>query len=125
VEDWLIAAARARPDHVALVSDERSLTYAELDERADRRARELAAAGVGEGHRVRVTHPPGIAFAELLHALPRLGAVLEPGPPADPPVPAAGVPGTADLRGAFDAESVHTVIRTSGTTGTPKAVELT
>jgi o-succinylbenzoate---CoA ligase len=125
VEHWLTAAARARPDHVALVADEGSLTYAELDERADRRARELAAAGVGEGDRVSVTHPPGIAFAELLHALPRLGAVLEPGPPADPPRPAAGVPGTADLRSAFDPESVHTVIRTSGTTGTPKAVELT
>jgi o-succinylbenzoate---CoA ligase len=125
VEDWLTAAARARPDHVALVVDEQSLTYAELDERADRRARELAAAGVGAGDRVRVTHPPGIAFVELLHALPRLGAVLEPGPPADPPRPAAGVPGTADLRSAFDPESVHTVIRTSGTTGTPKAVELT
>jgi o-succinylbenzoate---CoA ligase len=80
---------------------------------------------VGAGDRVRVTHPPGIAFVELLHALPRLGAVLEPGPPADPPRPAAGVPGTADLRSAFDPESVHTVIRTSGTTGTPKAVELT
>jgi o-succinylbenzoate---CoA ligase len=125
VEDWLTAAARARPDHVAVVVDEQSLTYAELDERTDRRARELAAAGVGAGDRVRVTHPPGIAFVELLHALPRLGAVLEPGPPADPPRPAAGVPGTADLRSASDPESVHTVIRTSGTTGTPKAVELT
>jgi o-succinylbenzoate---CoA ligase len=125
VEHWLTAAARARPDHVALVADEGSLTYAELDERADRRARELAAAGVGEGDRVSVTHPPGIAFAELLHALPRLGAVLEPGPPADPPMPAAGVAGRADLRGAFEPESVHTVIRTSGTTGAPKPVELT
>jgi o-succinylbenzoate---CoA ligase len=125
VEDWLTAAARARPDHVALVADDGSLTYAELDERADRRARELAAAGVGEGDRVAVTHPPGIAFAELLHALPRLGAVLEPGPPADPAAPAAGTPGTADLRTTFDAETVHTVIRTSGTTGAPKEVELT
>ena len=117
MEDWLTA--------VALVADERALTYAELDERADRRARELAAAGVGEGDRVSVTHPPGVAFAELVHALPRLGAVLEPGPPADPPVPAAGEPGAADLRTAVDPESVHTVIRTSGTTGAPKEVELT
>jgi o-succinylbenzoate---CoA ligase len=125
VEDWLTAAARARPDHVALEADEGTLTYAELDEHAARRARELAVAGVGEGDRVAVTHPPGIAFAELLHALPRLGAVLEPGPPADPPAPAAGTPGTAGLRTAIDPESVHTVIRTSGTTGAPKAVELT
>ena len=125
MEDWLTAAARARPDQLALVADEGSLTYAELDERADRRARELAGAGVGVGDRVSVTHPSGIAFAELLHALPRLGAVLEPGPPADAPVPVAGVPGAVELRRAFDPESVHSVIRTSGTTGAPKAVELT
>src|SRR5215216_2047425 len=42
VEDWLIAAARARPGHVALVADEGVLTYAQLDERANRRTRELA-----------------------------------------------------------------------------------
>ncbi|MEA2420762.1 MAG: o-succinylbenzoate---CoA ligase [Thermoleophilaceae bacterium] len=125
MEDWLTAAARARPDHVALVADDGSLTFAELDERADRRGRELAAAGVGEGDRVAVTHPPGIAFAELLHALPRLGAVLEPGPPADPPLPTPGVPGGATIRTSFDPSAVHTVIRTSGTTGVPKAVELT
>ena len=123
--DWLTAAAEARPDHVALVADEGSLTYAELDERADRRARELAGAGVGAGDRVEVTHPPGVAFAELLHALPRLGAVLAPGPPAQPPQPAAGKPGAAELRTGFEPDAVHTLIHTSGTTGAPKPVELT
>jgi O-succinylbenzoic acid--CoA ligase len=125
VEDWLTAAAAAHPDRVALETAEGSFTYAQLDERADRRARGLAAAGVGAGDRVAVTYPPGLEFAELLHALPRLGAVLEPGPPAAPPLPAAGEPGAAPLRTTFDPEAVHTVIRTSGTTGLPKAVELT
>jgi O-succinylbenzoic acid--CoA ligase len=125
VEDWLTAAARAQPDRVALETREGSFSYAELDERADRRARELAAAGVTAGERVPVTHPPGLEFAELLHALPRLGAVLEPGPPAEPPTPPAGEPDQTRLRTTFDPETVHTVIRTSGTTGAPKAVELT
>jgi O-succinylbenzoic acid--CoA ligase len=125
VEDWLTAAARARPEHVALVAGEASLTYAQLDERADRRARDLAAAGVRAGDRVQVTHPPGLAFAELLHAVPRLGAVLEPGPPAEPPMPAIGEPGTARFGTTFAPGAVHTVIRTSGTAGAPKAVELT
>jgi o-succinylbenzoate---CoA ligase len=125
VEDWLTAAAAARPDGVALETTEGSFTYAQLDERADRRARELAAAGVGAGDRVAVTYPPGLEFAELLHALPRLGAVLEPEPPAAPPVPAASEPRAAQLRTTVDPEAVHTVIRTSGTTGVPKAVELT
>ena len=92
MEDWLTAAARAHPDRVAIATGAGSLTYAQLHERAERRALALAGAGVRAGDRVPVTHPPGLAFAELLHALPRLGAVLAPGPPAEPPLPAAGEP---------------------------------
>jgi o-succinylbenzoate---CoA ligase len=126
LEDWLTSAARARPDHPAVVAGGAAVTYAELDGRATRLARRLAAHGVGPGDRVRVSHPPGVAFAELLHAVPRLGAVLEPVPPEDPPEPApppdqAGV----SLRTTLDPEAVHTVIHTSGTTGRPKPVELT
>jgi O-succinylbenzoic acid--CoA ligase len=129
VQDWLSAAARARPDHLAVVADDGSLTYAQLDERASARARRLAAAGVGEGDRVRVTHPPRLAFAELLHALPRLGAVLAPEQPADPAEPesasTATVSSDSPLRSTFQPDAVHTLIRTSGTTGAPQAVELT
>ncbi|MGH2714881.1 MAG: AMP-binding protein [Thermoleophilaceae bacterium] len=127
MEDWLTSAARARPDHPAVVAGGRSLTYRELDERAARAARRLAAQGVGPGDRVRVSHPPGIAFAVLLHAVPRRGAaVFEPVARADPPEPAPG-PDEADvaLRTSFDPDAVHSVIRTSGTTGEPKPVELT
>jgi O-succinylbenzoic acid--CoA ligase len=119
MEDWLTAAARARPDHPAVVADEGSLTYAELDEHATAWARTLS------GARVPVTHPPGLAFAELLHAAPRAGAVFEPLPPADPPRPAAGEPASErELRTDFEPDAVHTVIHTSGTTGVPKEVEL-
>jgi o-succinylbenzoate---CoA ligase len=129
VEDWLTAAARARPDHEAVAADDGSLTYAQLDELASTRARALAAAGVTAGERVRVTHPPGLAFAELLHALPRIGAVVEPGPPSTPPVPGAaplprGGP-AAPLRAGFEPDAIHTAISTSGTSGAPKVVELT
>jgi O-succinylbenzoic acid--CoA ligase len=128
VEDWLTAAARARPDREAVAADDGALTYAELDERAARRARQLAAAGVAAGERVRVTHAPGLAFAELLHALPRVGAVLEPGPPTEPPLPGDHDPDSAaepELLTSFAPDAVHTLIRTSGTTGAPKPVELT
>jgi o-succinylbenzoate---CoA ligase len=114
VQDWLSAAARARPDHPAVVADDGTLTYAELDERAAKRAGEL---GVGQGQRVAVAHPPGLAFAELLHAVPRAGGVFEPGPPTEP--------GTVRPGAEFATEAIHTVIRTSGTTGVPKPVELT
>jgi o-succinylbenzoate---CoA ligase len=126
LEDWLSSAARDRPDHSAVVAGGVAVTYRELDERAERLARRLAAAGLGPGGRVRVTHPPGVAFAELLHAVPRIGAVFEPHPAADPPEPAPG-PSEAggQRRQAIDPDSVHSVIHTSGTTGGPKPVELT
>ena len=59
--------------------------------------------------------------------LPRVGAALEPGPPTDPPEPLVGEQpaGGAEPRTPFGPGAVHTVIRTSGTTGAPKAVELT
>jgi o-succinylbenzoate---CoA ligase len=71
---------------------------------------------VRPGHRVRVTYPPRLTFAELLHAVPRAGAVFAPEAPTDPP---------GWVQNGFSADAVHTVIRTSGTTGEPKAVELT
>jgi o-succinylbenzoate---CoA ligase len=114
VQDWLSAAARARPDHPAVVADDGTLTYAELDERASRRASEL---DLSRGELVAVTHQPGLAFAELLHAVPRAGGVFEPGPPAQP--------GAVLARGEVARDDVHTVIGTSGTTGVPKRVELT
>ena len=55
-----------------------SVTYGELRAAAERAARRLAALGVGEGDRVATTLPPGRAFAELLHALPLVGASLVP-----------------------------------------------
>ena len=75
---------------------------------------------------MRISHPRGVAFAELLHAVPRLGAVLEPVAPADPPEPAVeGPEAEVDLRTSHDPGAIHSVIHTSGTTGEPKPVELT
>jgi o-succinylbenzoate---CoA ligase len=126
LDDWLTSAARARPDHPAVAAGGAAVTYAELHERATRAARGLAARGVGARDRVRVSHPPGIAFAALLHAVPRLGAVFEPVAPEDPPEPLSDGPGEdLELRSTHDPGAVHSVIRTSGTTGEPKPVELT
>jgi o-succinylbenzoate---CoA ligase len=126
LEDWLTSAARVRPDHPAVVAGGASVAYRELDERATRLARRLAAQAIGPGDGVRVSHPPGLAFAELLHAVPRLGAVLEPMAPEDPPRPRPDkAEADAALRIEHDRDAVHTVIHTSGTTGEPKPVELT
>jgi o-succinylbenzoate---CoA ligase len=86
---------------------------------------------VREGDRVATTLSPGHAFVELLHACPRLGAVFVPLDPRAPAVeasvtePVMGVEADVELRTSLDPSAVHSVIHTSGTTGTPKAVELT
>ena len=90
---------------------------------------------MGAGDRVATTLPPGIDFAALLHATPRIGAVLVPLNPRDP-APAAGAAlvverpldgAEADvpLRSEVDPDAAQVVIHTSGTTARPKAVELT
>ena len=124
LDEWLSSAARARPGHAALVAEGRTLTYAELYERATRLARRL---DVSPGDRVPTALPPGLAFCELLHALPRRGAALVPLDPRGPAAPALplGPPSDGELLDTVDPEAVHTVIQTSGTTGEPKAVELT
>jgi o-succinylbenzoate---CoA ligase len=134
LDEWLTQAARRRPDHPALDAEGRTLTYGELGVAAARTARRLAALGVGGGDRVATVLPPGVAFCELLHALPRLGAVLVPLDPRDPvrvdaritvTAPVAGAEADVPLRDTVDPDAVHSVVHTSGTTGRPKAVELT
>src|SRR5215213_10039864 len=78
LDDWLTRSARSHPERPALIAGGRTLLPRELDGAAARTARRLAALGVGEGDRVATTLRPGAEFAALLHALPRLGAVLVP-----------------------------------------------
>jgi O-succinylbenzoic acid--CoA ligase len=141
VDDWLTAAARARPGHTAVEAPDGGLSYAQLDEAAHRCARRLAALGVGERDRVATTLKPSLAFCELLHALPRLGAALVPlntrlpSPEQRAQAEAAGALFTVDgpldgleasiePRRQVDPGAVHTVLFTSGTTGPPRPVPL-
>ena len=88
---------------------------------------------MGPGDRVATVLPPGIAFAELLHAVPRLGAVLVPLNPRDPGgigglvvgEPLAGDEADVELRTTIEPGATLAIIHTSGTTAAPKPVELT
>lgn len=137
MELWLDRTARERPDAIALAP---GLTWAQLDELATATAHALGVQGVAPGERVATTLPPGPQFAALLHALPKLGAVLVPLNTrltqaeqdevvhiADAKVVVREEPrgrGEALLRQMADPEEPHTVIFTSGTTGRPKPVTL-
>ena len=123
MRDWLASAALARPA-LAVVTAGRTVTYAQLDEGVTQLARRLV---VEPGTHLPTTLRSGVEFCELLHALPRRGAALM---PLDPqrqvaPLPALGPEADVPLHTDFDAEAVHTVMHTSGTTGTPIPIELT
>lgn len=78
VEGWLPRAAVARPERVALQTPHGTLSYMELLAGASAAAAELDASGAGPGKRVAIALPPGLAFAQALHACLLLGAVAVP-----------------------------------------------
>jgi o-succinylbenzoate---CoA ligase len=112
--DWLSRAAARRPDRVAIETADGALTYAELLQRAKAQSERLATG------RVPIEHPPGLDFAVALHAALLAGASAMPVDPRLAPAEREGLLATAG-RPAPAGLLVHT----SGTTGTPRPVEIT
>jgi O-succinylbenzoic acid--CoA ligase len=153
VEAWLQRAANSAPTLTALQTAQERLSYAELWRAARLGAAELAARGAHEGARVAIALPPGIAFAQALHACFLLGAIAVPVDlrlkPAERELLAAGAavlverplhacsaraPSRAldsetlestESTLTHDLDAVCVVIHTSGTTSAPRPIELT
>ena len=127
--DWLAHRATAVPDRLALRSGGIDLTYAELSHEGRVVAERLRADGVIEGAIVPVDLPPGPEFVATLHALWGLGAAAEPqrrgAPPPQKGETASVVPHEASIGTFPPGAGVMTRLYTSGTTGTPRAVDLT
>lgn len=66
--------ARQSPGRAALIIDDQRISYDELDARTNRRARLLAAHGVGQGDFVTIALPNGLEFYETVYAAWKLGA---------------------------------------------------
>ncbi|MCZ4587507.1 amino acid adenylation domain-containing protein [Rhodococcus opacus] len=109
----LTATAARYPDNAALTDGDITLTYRELNERSDVRARELAARGVAPGDVVPIDLPRSSDFVIELWAVAKTGAAFS---------PVSGFGGQGYQKCARD---VAYVIHTSGSTGTPKAVAVT
>lgn len=76
--EWLRQRAALTPDRPALVASSMRLSFAELDTRAGQLAGGLAALGAQSGDRIGVLMPNSVDLACLVHAVPRLGAILVP-----------------------------------------------
>jgi mycobactin peptide synthetase MbtE len=147
----LESAAAARPDAVALVSDETQLTYAELHRRANRLARWLVGQGFGADDIIGLRMTTSIEFVVVMLAVLKAGAAYLPIDPAYPDerveyLVADSRPRTVVGRHEFDAAEqaaaqlpdaaltdgdrlrpllpghLAYVIYTSGSTGQPKGV---
>ena len=70
--------ALRRPDHVAVVCEDREVTYAELHRASNRTAHALLAAGVGRGSRVGYLGRESEHYYEIALACAKTGAVLVP-----------------------------------------------
>ena len=144
VADLLEQAAARQPGATAVVAGGRSLTYAELDARANGLAHRLQAAGVGPDVLVGVRIGRSLELAVALQAVLKAGGGCVPLDPAYPEerlvfmvedsavaavlteatVAGAGASDVAPARGTR-ADHVGYVIYTSGSTGEPKGVLLT
>ena len=69
-------AAVRQPDSIAIIDDAGSLTYAEVDQRANAVARGFAAAGIGPGDGIAVLCRNHRHFVEVIIAADRIGANL-------------------------------------------------
>ncbi len=73
--DLVEAAVDRVPDRIALVTDDRTLTYAELEDRTNRLANWLAAQGIGAGDHVGCYLYNGTEYVETMYAAFKLRAV--------------------------------------------------
>jgi len=78
VSRWLALRAQASPEAMAVIDDERALSWAGLEERCARAAGHLVGAGVVPGSRVALLLGNRSACLELVLAAARLGAIAVP-----------------------------------------------
>lgn len=97
VADLFEAAAEARPGAVAVVAGDTSLTYGDLDARANRLAHHLQARGVGPDVLVGVCLPRSLDLAVALVAVLKAGGACVPLDPAYPRERLAFLAGDAGL----------------------------
>jgi long-chain acyl-CoA synthetase len=78
IGETLAHQARVQPDRVALIVDERSLTWKELDAAANRAANMLLGLGARHGDRVMMMLGNSVEFVEIYYGLAKIGCISAP-----------------------------------------------
>ena len=78
VPDLLTFACARFPDRPAVICGDRVLTFAQVDERADRLAAALSRRGIEAGDRVGILAMNAVEYLEAQVATMRIGAILVP-----------------------------------------------
>ena len=140
--DLLSERARLTPDKTALVCVEtaRRLTYAELDELAERAAAAIVAAGVEPGDRYGILSANSVEFIAYFFAAAKCGAIAVPLSTRATEHEIANIVADCGMKVLFreplkigderlrdqppttNDEQIHCLLYTSGTTGKPKGV---
>jgi len=76
--DWLARRAALHPARPAIIAGDETYSFAALHAWADQLTAQLAALGVAKGDRVAILARNSPAYAAVVHATPRLGAILVP-----------------------------------------------
>ena len=142
VEGWLARAAASRPHEPAIICAGETWSYQRLHRSARAGAAALAARGLAPRERVAIALPPGLAFAQALHACLLLGAVAMPvdlrlsreererlaagcSLLVDEPLPdSGGDAADGSLPAGHNLDAPALLIHTSGSTAAPKPIEL-
>ena len=98
VHQLVAVQAKRLPDTVAVVGGDRSMSYAELEERAGAVARHLTAAGIGPGDLVGVLLPRSADLVAALLGVLKAGAAYVPLDPLYPPARITGMLADAGVR---------------------------
>lgn len=76
--DWFTSIAKAQPEHTAVIADQATLNYSELDQRSQHVAQVLASQGVGRGDVVAICLPRSTDLMVAILAVMRCGAAFLP-----------------------------------------------
>jgi acyl-CoA synthetase (AMP-forming)/AMP-acid ligase II len=124
VADLVRLHARERPEALALIQDDATLTYAALDAQMDRIAASLARDGVGHGDAIAICANTSLSYAATFLGALRAGAAVAPIAPSSSPESLAMMVADCGAKLFFLDASVAAALDAAGMRTSPPRVAL-